>query len=498
MFKITFALCVLCSAVPCLAAWEIPAVWCATQVSGLPDKSQLATRRNQIEDRLGSMEEHLFERSSYMQLVARAGFPIDPTTLTALGIPPEAHSFYNRRGEFHYSNPNPFRLALENGTYPFQSFRIVARASDLTSPARTPLDDYLNLLTEAPDISLSLALTPFDENHNQLVSTSKAQSQFEARRSAILGARQQELSSRLVAYIANVPLHPWATDDSKQIGNNRFLISYKPQYGLANLDRATRNNIKEMGTRNQYEIVRSLFLFEGGDILVGNRHVFVGWDTILKNKQLYRVSEQEILRALSSEFGKDVVYLNLLEGIPTEGYDFFMNTFPHLDLHVMVVADRSTGEDVILMSSPQRAIDALRGHANDPVSRELSRAIRASSAANTIWEMVNRRYQTQLEQLNYSVRTLPGLSFPHMDRVAAREAGSPHSTVYSVNYVNAHAGGDLLIAPASESPILNEIVNAEFTRLGYRTAWQLSARESVSENNGGSRCFANAMRSYPQ
>lgn len=452
------------------------------------DPAQIVARKAAIEQALGNTigQATFSSPTSLVTRITQKGFAADVVTLAALGVPNEAFRFYDpRTGAFRYTNNRPYKLDRENGDQPFDSFRLVVRSSDLESETPTLLDDYLGALSAFPGTSLIVSVTPFDPFHNQLCSGAKAAQMFERK----LGGFDS-VKDRVKWTVSRYPLHPWTTDDSKSVGDGTLLAPTRWYDDEKRFTIARRNNLRHIEEEGLAKLKRTVLTYDGGDLVVGSNRIITGTMTVMSNRRLLQISADEAIAALQAEFGTPVYFLDVTRTM-REAHPYLLQVLPHTDLHIAIARDHVRGDEVALISSPQKAADTLRarGTGTELKARQLAAALvtSPSAAAATIWNRLNADIIRDLERLRYRIVPLPGFGFPVPD-------GDGGTRMVTINYTNVQLGGRLAMVPKMGLGSTDTEAKEIFESMGYTVQWGEGAASHLDSSNGGTRCGGNAMR----
>jgi hypothetical protein len=308
------------------------------------------------------------------------------------------------------------------------------------------------------------------------------------------------------------PLELWAQDGSKPIKNpERFRI----QALVPNRhdDRAQKEIWQELEGKG-WPIQRSIFHFEGGDVVVGARHVFVGPAVIEDNMKRFKISRSEAVAALSAEFGKPVFEIKRNK-IPKKSDPNFNHPIDfHIDMFLAVARNHKTGKETILLSSPELGFKALAGRRKDSdfpedwetmaehlvqgakddangfltdAERELIATIKKTSpyAFRVQQDRVNAE-AVRLKALGYDVKFIPGLAQLHGER------NEGEWEIFG--YANSILSGKKAIIPELGIPRLDRAATQVFEdELGYEVIHVHSPTESLCLK-GGIRCMTETYR----
>jgi len=152
----------------------------------------------------------------------------------------------------------------------------------------------------------------------------------------------EKLGSSLKFLPVDGEITAWARDRYLVVGDRMLLSNYYHDAFAWPADRRIGELFaKRMLTKKP---VQSHLFFEGGDIVLGAEHAFIGYDTILENAQANRIDEGTAARELGEMLGRKVVVLGTDTGPPHE----------HCDMYVSVVGARR-----LLVGDPRLSLVAM-------------------------------------------------------------------------------------------------------------------------------------------
>jgi hypothetical protein len=261
-------------------------------------------------------------------------------------------------------------------------------------------------------------------------------------------------------------------------------------------------------SQQNYGYRRSPFQFEGGNVIVGSTHAFVGTDTITANMQRYKISRIEALNALSQEFHLPVVEIGTpLIGKKTDKAILDQPIF-HIDMMMAVVQDKNTGRDVILLESPKAALRTLARRLpakSNLFSRDAGLFQRRSlnelealepDFIDTLKALSTKElnhHQAQLDAIaedlreqGFEVIRVPGLTAHHTgDR---EDYGVRHFT-----WTNSILSQDYVMIPGLGVGVLDDMMVKIYNGLGYRVHQMVSSQQTLLLL-GGIRCVSGTYR----
>jgi hypothetical protein len=422
--------------------------------------------------------------------------------LKELKIPKSYHKFYAQDGRFTYRPKEPIHLSVENGDEELRAARI--QYVNLHEPKERRvyellISDYLRVLQELPRAKLIVVLNPEDQQgFAQLLKNAPASILARVKKSVIETERVPDL---------------WAQDGSKpiRVKPGAPLQTLVPkELPLSESQQVVWRALEEQGWPTR----RTIFDFEGGNVVVGDRHIFVGPDIVEDNMRKFRISRADALAALSAEFGKPVLEIKQ-NAIPTQSISSMHASIDfHIDMFFAVARNHKTGKETILLSSPELGLKALagkrkesdfssdwsikceqlvRGAKDDPQDpfNDAEQALVDTLKKAGLEEL--RRQQDQvnaeavrLKAMGYDVRFIPGIAQSDPDRIGH---------VWEIfSYANANFSGKKAMIPELDIPRLDRAARSVFENdLGYQVIPVHSPTESLCVF-GGIRCMTETYR----
>lgn len=321
----------------------------------------------------------------------------------------------------------PLVLASETGTEPVKLMRIDLEIGDYLGVLR----DYLQHLPELPGVNLVVVTmaTRGSEYWRQIENEIPV-----------------ELAGRVWITTARETHSIWAHDGSKPLATYGQTLA-RVMGILAASDQRLRWATQAL-TAVDIEVIESDLPFEGGNVVVGDFHVFMGSDIIEYMMDETGAPRSEIVAAYGRQFGKPVIEV----GAPTVGGEVLQPAF-HLDLFFTVARDwtRPGVHNVILL---QEAL----GGAGD-----------YSERLEAIAE--------QMRRLGFEVR-----------RIVGQHSGA----AVRITYNNVVLSGQTALVPAYFGHD-NEEAFEVFRRLGYQVLPMKSSDETMRWN-GAIRCATETHR----
>ena len=367
--------------------------------------------------------------------------------------------FYDlENGTLNLRREKPFYLSSENGREPLKAIRIVVapKWSEQT------LIDYLNALEQMPEVEL-------------LVNIKKDNTK---RINDILSKTKPELKNR-VKIIEVDDLqdgHVWAQDTSKPLISPE-LETLSPLESPAGYEAHVRN-LKKSG---QIKVKKMLFSFEGGNVIVGDKHVFTGTSSIEGIMRKYKISRSNALGVLEGEWGKPVVEVG------TRLNKFENYVYPidfHIDLSMAVAYSPKKNKEIIFISSIKPVIEKLKNLDTSVILSEVDKKIiQALQNKSFMKKAVLREkqievFQKQLNSMGYEV-----IEVPHVST----------DDDFLLNYTNVIFSQDKMTFPINGSAIFDEQMKSLFVSFGFQPMPMKVVEKSI-QLQGGIRCLSEAFR----
>ncbi len=420
------------------------------------------------------------------------------SVLTRFFIPVKMRKYYDAEGRFRYRPEQPVRLSAENGDEKLSIARIHYDMSG-GGIERQLLIDYVNVLNQLPGTRLWILVNYKRDLKRWIEKLPKT-------------IRSQVEVTETYSGVDRLSL--WAQDGSKPISasgpsTKHVLAPFKTEkehYAVIN------DQLLEHGQ----SMTQSPFRFAGGNLVVGEKHVFVGPDVVHMAMLNYGISRVEAMDALTAEFGKPVIEISY-KTLPTGRYKSIVRgrlDF-HIDLNLAVVRNRKTGRETVLIQSPASAILTLMGKRDraslpaewdkfcealvqgakqDPHSiltageKALIKTLQRMSPNDIlIQEDQAKEIAKSLAAKGYEVQFVPGISQIESKRI---------DYVWEIfNYTNSIFSGNHAIIPDLGIPALDAAFNKQISNLGYNPITVKSPRLSLAAF-GGIRCMTQTYR-YP-
>lgn len=451
----------------------------------------------------------------------KAGTPFDSAAWLKqnLGsVAPEHRHFYDpQTGRFVYPVQSP-GLAVENGGQPLMAARInyvspkpnnfskllnanvfEEHLGDFVRPLSSPRG--AGLMHKVPEMEL-------------LITVNKAE--FAQLKGVLDQIPDPSLRSRIKVFDTTSKTSLWAQDGSKPLStgyytliqNDGVMVTGRPSYVQTTL--AMEPTVRP---------TQSIFNFEGGNIIVGRDHLFIGTDIVQNQMSRFNISRVEALEALKNEFGghRKVVEMGALHPSGSLEQAAF-----HVDLNMAVVRDLKNGGDVVALQSPAKFLEVYgindlmnKDFAAFASQRDLAVAkINANPAASAMEKTVGsylakidekhwqKLVQEQL-QMNYyrmlvekeGLRAVdvPGTNAPSRGLSAKGPSVLTEKDAFPFyNYTNLVASGRVVAMPQLDLAA-DAMAQKVFRELGYEIHPTHAPKGSLCLM-GGTRCMTETYR----
>ncbi len=259
----------------------------------------------------------------------------NPEQMEATGIPKELWTYFDAQtGAFNYKRKLPIILSSESGRQELKAVRISFLADSKKGDWREKvLSQYAQIMEKIPGFDLWVTVKPSDKEVARMLNN-KFPKQIRSR-------------VKLIEIDGLNEKNIWAQDGAKPLTELRS-TTLRPSL-LTN--KHYDNALTQLESAKAVDSVVSPFKFEGGDLIVGEKNVFIGTEEINYNMRRLHLTRDETLKALDSEFGRPVIEIGA-----TNASDFDPMTFQrdfHIDLSMAVVFDYVKGREVVLLESPK-------------------------------------------------------------------------------------------------------------------------------------------------
>jgi hypothetical protein len=443
--------------------------------------SRLAQLRDQTPSTLST---HHNPPEGLLKTFLKNGKPLTYDVLRKQGIPAEMLPFYNlQTGEFNYQPKTPLELAKENGDTNLKAIRM---NWDYRNPdiGLEYLRELSALLQKKPGMEIWIAGGVGEKRLENAIAN-----------------LPREVRKQIKVIGADSNNNLWAQDASKPLAEGAATLR-PPGMALGRDSASYFAPIYKLQEAGLVQVRSTPFRFEGGNIVVGDKHVFVGPDIVTYAVEDFKISRDEAIKALSKEFGKQVVEVAHHRDNSSVQIDF------HLDLTMAVVRNRKTGKETVLIGSVKKAAELLTKdfRETNTAPRSLGELAKGSSTSGPtgsgekklagLFENINDQkleereskldgVAEQMRALGYEVERVPDLS---------NRAGHTLTRVPEIyNYTNIILSGDVALVPAMGAKVFDESMDQTMRNLGYDPVPFKVVQETICLA-GGVRCISETYR----
>lgn len=370
------------------------------------------------------------------------GIELNPLVFDALYIPKEAREFYDSStGTFNYQVEKPLVLREENGDAPLERLQINVWSRSGLGDAQILMG--LEALKKLPELEVNIQMRDkIYRDGKKLKKKLNMGKSFNDRLTI-----EEAKGSRVFRF---------AQDTFLAIKEKGIMA---PSYS-AKKDIIYKLSVDHLVKtfKENTDVWKSPFQFEGGNVIVGDKHVFVGYEVIRDSAELLRISNEEVLRGLEKEFGKPIIPI----GVRNQNNEIKQVDY-HLDLTMAVVRNRNTGKEEILIGSSEKAYELLmKDGKGDPSLRV--------GLKNTLWNPLIKDRENrmkvvakELEDMGYKVSFLPNL---FNDRLISR-TNILSKLIKPYNYTNVLLGHGEVLLSSFGIKKLDDYAFNKYRELGY-------------------------------
>lgn len=350
---------------------------------------------------------------------------------------------------------NHLVLSGENGREKLEAVRIVL-SDEWTLDV---LKDYLQVMDKMPSLKL-MAVYP---------------KKFKNEVDKTLGGAQKSIRNRVnIKQLENVKTTAeWTQDGSKP------LISKQPT-SLASSGHARpvyREMLDEFQKENLVSIENSHFTFEGGNVVVGDRHVFTGTNTAEKMMEKFKITRANALTLMEAEWGGPVFEIGVAGADGAKQLDF------HIDLTMTVLYSPKKKKEVILLGSTQKFFDQIAELETKDFKTRAERNVLKALTGNMSDQAYRERYLSAVEkkliEKNYEVIRVPYFN----------DGAYP-----LINYNNVVISENQVIFPLNGFRKLDVEMLDLYHKLGFETI-PVEVVQKSFQYKGGIRCLSETFRS---
>jgi len=366
-------------------------------------------------------------------------------------------------------------LAIENGRYPLEHVRIHIPPKFRHWEMSVELfKDYLHAMELLKELRLEVLMSDGAEEADLDFENLRGLEERDRLILKTIKESSDSVRSRVSLHLTDHDLEMWAQDSSKPLKSGAPLIP-------STMD---RHQLSETLARTIYrEAHRVVSGFEGGNLVVGERHVF-------SLSTLMRVNSLEH-KELEKFFGKTIFPVDLDS---PELPHFDMNF--HSDLILAVAFSSLLKKEVVVLSSPHLAHEILQSTPSlSPEAQLILHDMNKYWTYFESWNDHNDRLKDALEKQGYPVVLIPGVTFPRVQRSAwgfMRNAAL-RSPMLHYNYVNAVFSDGFVLMPWLDLPEFDEAAAAVYEGLGFSVIPMRSGRPLLTRF-GAVRCASYTAR----
>jgi len=399
-------------------------------------------------------------------------------------IPPQLHKYYDEKGHFHYYRDAPITLSTENGDSKLLAIRTHFSKDSIAT-------NYFSILEKMPTVELWILTSPVQNLELK----------------AIIDKLPSNIRDRVKPIkIEGQTLIPWAQDGSKPISSQTPQI-LRPkdgnQFELEYLINTSRILERTMGV----QAIDSPFRFEGGNIIVGARQIFVGPSIVEDLMMDLLITRKEALQALEAEFGKPIIEIaqTRFDGsrIPIEY---------HIDLLMALGRNQKTRQEVAFVSSQDTFLQTFFGL---PPINQIKDSRHFMVEKGKALRRLRDRYQGQnLPQTDHDLlSTFSEMSYEtvresevayEFARQTLKEQGievinipgkykKSKNQLRSFNFTNVIFSGNQVIIPRYNSILIGDKVRKLYEEMDYEVI-EIEDIEKLMRGDGGIRCTMETYR----
>ena len=357
----------------------------------------------------------------------------------------------------------PSLLSAESGREKLSAIRIVL------GPGFTfdLFGEYLMMMQQMPELKLMV-----------LVGDSESK-----RATSILRPVPKQVRERVsLIRVKEVPSGGWWTQDG-----SKPIVASKPTSLVSKIEDTDRKELKQ--TLNIFKssgllnLQKSAFNFAGGNVIVGDQHIFTGIGTAARLMDLYKVTHSEALKIMEVQWGKPVVEVGVgYHGASYNGAPMQLDF--HIDLTMAVVYSPVKNKEVVILGSAQDFLDRISGIAGSEFENPTGQNLLGS-----FFETQNTRKLAMREaMLPFLERDLKALGYETLRVPYWGRGDTP-----IINYTNVILSDGQIIIPDNGFGILDQAMSKLFSDLGYKGI-PIQAVQKSLQSNGGLRCLSETFR----
>ena len=372
----------------------------------------------------------------------------------------------------------PFFLSSETGRERLKAVRI-GLSWDQKSLSREVFSDYLKVMDEIPNFDLYVSYKPESILKNGVrskgvpLNVQKIMSQAKSSIQKRVHFLQDDLESNSVV---------WTQDGSKPlIGKNLSTLATtthpkRPEY---------LQILQEYDHAKLIETSKTTLFFEGGDVVVGDRHIFTGTETIKRMMSKYKITRPNAKKILEAEWGKPVFEVGTTitgQGSLTRAIDY------HIDLTMASAYNHATNKETILLGSYQSLLDQLKTipESEFKTARE-KELIKFISDPENISHLADRELQVEALEKDLIAQGYDVIKVPNVIEATTKK------DVPKLNYTNVIFTGNQMIFPENGIRAIDAHMKKVYQGLGYQPVPVKVVQKSM-QLEGGIRCLSETYR----
>lgn len=441
------------------------------------------------------------------------GHNITNDTFQALGIPKRFWSSYSFEDDkLHFNVKSTYELVTDNGSKKIKTIHVNYR-DQIKEDQSLPyghLDEFIKILDNLKDTKLVV----FAEGKN-----SHILNMWQAR-------LPLEMEERVrVIYVSETSFdfwtRDWATSIETDTGHSKTLTPYK-RYEFQEKDNNIKNPFDFLDKRvDTYQTVKSNLIFEGGDIVTGERHIFIGPEAIKDTQKLLHLNEEQALNYYTKSFKKPLVivggHFSGSQDVPRQ----LEAIAYHADLVLSILKNKNknkySSDEVVFLNSPIKAMELILGHnlkeitkvedvealvnkvikkieltkMNKYMKLSLRLLLKQGISYEHLFRKINHisNLKTKLSNLNYKVLEVPGLKMWDDTYIYDFYNQNNYFPLPVFNYTNTIAAEGVAFVPKLGLKLFDEYALRIYSSVGYKTIPIESSALSLIDY-GGLRCLS--------
>jgi hypothetical protein len=448
------------------------------------------------------------EPGSSIQKALKNGESLDDV-LEKKDIPDHLKRYFDpKTGEFKFAPDKPISLAVENGSSKLKAVRIYYMGEETTTGI---LRDYTKVLKEIPGMELWVQTNKFSKE--ALIAELETFPKDVRKRIKVI-----EIDEKFAKDMDFDELGQgvWAQDGSKPIAvkkNEQPKTLLRVESNMVENREFHQNLTTEFGKAGQVTPVDSSLYFEGGNVIVGEKNVFVGSDIIKTTRRGLGISQKETLAAYEAQFGKPVIEVGT--NVEAPNHKALSQHAFHIDLTMSVAKNLKGSGEVVLVQSPSKMLEAAF---NWPPIKTMNTLEYNNRIKQALVELQNRVKSTgvplnkqekdfvsmlmsrsqldmiteeakltsianHLQSKGYKVQRIPGTT--------ASEVDGANLNIF--NYTNVVLSGRKAVVPRLGIKKLDDAAKKTYEDLGYDVIQVDSSKETFCLQ-GGIRCVSETYR----